>query len=512
MTAATIKELTDQQAGLKKKFLTEPVSGRTLSYSEMKNSAADIQNWLTEAGFTKGSKVAIALENGIEAAICILGVMYSGGVVVPVNLGWKAKEISYILKNSDSSFLISTKKIMQETGLDAKEKRIFRKKELRLLCLNLENSGQKEEKQVKELSAEDLALLLYTSGTTGAPKGVMLTHKNLLAEAEHIQRGHKLVREDKGMQVLPLFHINGLVIGFLTPFFTGQELIMPPKFSVSHFWEWIEKYQVTWLSAVPTILSMILSRTPADYKGASSLKFMRSASAPLPEAVLNEFETRFHVPVIESFGISEGASQITVNPIDGVRKPGSAGIAIGNEVQIVDEKEQVLGVDQTGEVRVRGDNIFCGYYHLPDETGKSLRDGWFYTGDLGWMDQDGYLFLKGRKKELINRAGEKFSPREIDELLYQIPDIELAAAVGVPDPLYNEEVVAFIKVREGSTLTEQEILDYCKGKLADFKLPKEILFTEDFPKGPSGKIQRLKLRNEYEERKKKRGEQYEKEA
>lgn len=340
--------------------------------------------------------------------------------------------------------------------------------------------------------------MLYTSGTTGSPKGVMLTHKNFLSEVDYIRKGHHLVAEDISLQVLPLFHINGLVIGFLTPFFTGASLIMPPKFSVSHFWEWIEKYEVTWLSAVPTIISMILSRTPKEYQGAPSLKFMRSASSPLPVAVLNEFEERFHIPVIESFGISESASQITVNPIDGPRKPGSAGLAVGNIVEIADGDGNTLGPNEIGEVRVKGDNIFCGYYYLPEETQKSLKDGWFYTGDLGWLDEDGYVFFKGRKKELINRAGEKFSPREVDEVLYQIPGIELAAAVGVPDSLYNEEVIAFVKLRDGIVMTEQEIINLCKGRIADFKLPKEIYFTDDFPKGPSGKIQRLKFVGRYE--------------
>ncbi len=208
---------------------------------------------------------------------------------------------------------------------------------------------------------------------------------------------------------------------------------------------------------------------------------------------MREFEDRFDTPIIESFGISEGASQITSNPVSGVRKAGSAGKAVGNEMKVVGEDGSELSDGEIGEIAVSGDNVFSGYFRNPDETGKALRDGWFFTGDMGYRDEDGYFFLKGRKKELINRAGEKFSPREIDELLYRIEGVELAAAVGVPDPLYNEEVVAYIKPREGVTLTEQHVLDFCKGKLADFKLPKKIFFTDDFPKGPSGKIQRLKF-------------------
>ncbi len=493
MAVNTIKELIEQQSLLNKTFLIDPIKGEVLDYEDLMGRILKFQKTLQALNLQKGNKVAIALKNSIEAAVCILGVMYSGGVVVPVNLGWKEKEFLYILDNSESSFLISTDEVLEDAGVFLNDRQKVTLGDISVIRLQEQNTCDKN-----PLTGNDQALMLYTSGTTGFPKGVMLTHRNLIAETGYIQQGHKLTEKDRSLQVLPLFHINGLVIGFLTPFATGATLVIPPKFSVSHFWEWVEQYEITWVSAVPTIISMILSRTPEEYPGAASLKFMRSASAPLPVAVLNEFEERFHTPVVESFGISEGASQITVNPIDGPRKHGSAGRAAGNVVEVVNEQGKLLPTGEIGEVRVKGDNIFCGYYHMPEETEKSLKDGWFYTGDLGWMDEDGYLFLKGRKKELINRAGEKFSPREIDEVLYQIPGIELAAAVGVPDPLYNEEVVAFVKLREGSSLTEQAIVNLCKGKIADFKLPKEIFFTDDFPKGPSGKIQRLKLIQRYE--------------
>ena len=202
---------------------------------------------------------------------------------------------------------------------------------------------------------------------------------------------------------------------------------------------------------------------------------------------------RFDTPIIESFGISEGASQITANPINSVRKVGSAGKPVGNELAVVDENGAFLPDGETGEIVVRGDNVFFGYFNKPEETAAALRDGWFHTGDIGCRDSDGYYFLKGITKELINRAGEKFSPREIDEVLYRINGVELAAAVGVPDPLYNEEVVAYIKLRDGANLSERDIIEFCKGKIADFKLPKKVFFVDDLPKGPSGKIQRLKL-------------------
>ena len=488
------RELVEAKAKTDKVFMIQPEDGSSITYGKLKEEIEIFSKLLLGQGLKKGDKVALSLRNGISAGICILGVMYSGGTIVPVNPDWKKEDFTYILENSDSSFLITTDNILEDADVKINAKQDAGFKDVRIYKLKDGSSENKNENL--------LALMLYTSGTTGKPKGVMLSHENLIAETGYIRDGHKLTENDRSVLVLPLFHINGLVIGFLTPFVTGCTLIVPKKFSVSHFWEWIEKYGITWLSAVPTIISMVLARTPQDYSGAKTLRFLRSASAPLPVAVLDEFESRFHVPIIESFGISEGASQITTNPVDGVRKAGSVGVPVGNVVEIVRDDESIADRNEIGEVRIKGANIFSGYYNLPEETKKSLKNGWFYTGDLGWMDEDDYVFLKGRKKELINRAGEKFSPREIDEILYRIPQVELAAAVGVPDSLYNEEVVAFVKLKEDQSISEQEIIDFFKSKIAAYKIPKEVIFTDDLPKGPSGKVQRLKLVSRYEEYKK----------
>lgn len=487
-----------RQAGIDKTFLIDPRTDERISFSKIEEETGTLAEKLRKLGLRKGQRAAVALQNGADAIVAYLGIMRAGGAAVPVNLGWKEQEFSYILDDSKASYLITNETVLQNANVsmgkrpseDWKSEKIFTLREN-------ENSAVPKE----------LALLLYTSGTTGKPKGVMLTADNLLAETSYIREGHQLTSDDTAMQILPLFHINGFVIGFLTPYTTGETLILPPKFSVSHFWQWIEKYQVRWVSAVPTIISMILSRTPKEYKGARCMRFLRSASAPLPDAVLKEFQDRFQIPIIESFGISEGGSQISTNPVNGPRKVGSAGIAVGNILQAVDDKGNVLPPGEIGEIRVKGDNVFQGYFRKSEETKESLRNGWFYTGDLGYFDTDGYIFLKGRKKELINRAGEKFSPREIDEILYQIPGVELAAAVGVPDKLYNEEVVAYIKPREGAVLTEEDVQNACKGKIADFKIPKKVFFTDDFPKGPSGKIQRLKFVERFLKWQKETGEQ-----
>ena len=487
----SFEELIKSQSQLDGEFLIEPETGNTLQYSSIDKQTELIAEKLISAGLKKGDRVALAVRSGIDACLSVLAILRSGGVLVPVNLGLKEAEFRYILEDSQASFLITTNEIISECRVD------LPKLNAEHICNIGGASLYRLSPERRDEVREDTALILYTSGTTGKPKGVMLTQKNLLAEVSYISAGHGLTREDTAMLILPLFHINGLVIGFLTPFFVGAKLILPRKFSAGAFWETVRRYNVKWVSAVPTIISMIMARTSDDSQGRGALRFMRSASAPLPAAVLREFEERFETPIIESFGISEGASQITTNPTDGMRKAGSAGKPVGNELMVVDENGAPLPYGQTGEIVVKGENVFFGYFNKPEETAAALKDGWFHTGDIGYRDEDGYYFLKGRTKELINRAGEKFSPREIDEILYRINGVELAAAVGVPDPLYNEEVVAYIKQHDGADLTEQQVIDFFKGKIADFKIPKKVFFVDDLPKGPSGKIQRLKLIDVY---------------
>ena len=344
------------------------------------------------------------------------------------------------------------------------------------------------------MSGEDLAMILYTSGTTGFPKGVMLTYRNLLAEAGNICEGHRLGRDDVALCVLPWFHINGLVITLISSILAGSRIVVAKKFSVTHFWEYVDQYQVTWFSGVPTMYSHLLSRGRVTGQNGKSLRFARSASASLPVAVLEAFEREFDVPIIESYGITEGGSQITTNPLPpGERKAGSVGRPVGCDIRILAPDGEELPPMAEGEVAIRGENITKGYYRKQEETQAAFTNGWFHSGDMGYVDEEGYLFLTGRLKELINRAGEKFSPREVDEVLYRIPEVELAAAVGVPDEIYGEETAAFIKLRNGMALSEQEVLAFCREHLAYYKVPKYVRFVEGLPQGGNGKIQRLKL-------------------
>lgn len=494
----TLKEYIEERATGKEKesvFLVSPATDEELTFAKLEKEVSSFSEELVKRGAKKGDRVALLLENGIEFAIGFFGTVYAGQVCVPLNLSYKEKELKYLISDSNARFLLTTKKVFEEKSellqkAFAFEKDVITDREFVLLRI-------KEEDNTGDIP-DDLALILYTSGTTGNPKGVMLTNGNLIAEAQNVVVAHDLTKEDVALGILPLFHINGLVITLITPLYVGMKLILPPKFSASNFWKWVDRYKVTWFSGVPTIYSILLSKEVDASLSFQSLRFARSASSALPVAVLEEFEKRYKVPIIESFGISEGASQITSNPLPPkVTKPGSVGIPFGNEVRIVDSENRIMDVNVEGEIVIRGGNIALGYWKKEKETKEAFQNGWFHTGDLGYLDEDGYLFISGRKKELINRAGEKFSPREIDEVLYQLPQVELAAAVGVPSAMYNEEVVAYIKLREKQVLTEEEIINFCRTKLADFKVPKEIFFTADFPKGPSGKIQRLKFIDRY---------------
>jgi acyl-CoA synthetase (AMP-forming)/AMP-acid ligase II len=453
-------------------FISEPNTGRALTFGELARSMSDVADELRRKSFRKRDTVALSFHNGIEAVIAFMGVVCSGGIAVPLNPDGAKRETDFILDSSGARFLLSASPDPARPDIAPCAPRPSEKEEI----------------------PEDMALLLYTSGTTGMPKGVVLTHRNLISECSNIAAAHALSKDDRALCLLPLHHINGLVVTLLAPLYAGCEVVMPPKFSASSFWEWTVRRSVKWFSAVPTIFSILLSRTSEIEAEGNSLRFARSASAPLPEATLCEFERRFGVPVIESYGISEGCSQITSNPLPpATHKPGSAGIPFGNEIKIFNDAGGEAEAGTIGEVAVRGDNISPGYFKSPDVTAESFKEGWFLTGDLGRFDKDGYLFLHGRKKELINRAGEMISPREIDEILYSFPGVESAASVGVPHALYGEEVVAFVRTRGGISIHEEEIRKFCGDKVSGFKIPKRIYGIDDFPKGPSGKIQRRKL-------------------
>ncbi len=476
-------------------FLSLPEYEEDIPYGAFIDRAEALFSYLKEQGVRERQRVGILLDNGVEWIEAFAALMLGNCVAVPLNPQLKDVEIQGLVRRANVSFLIGYKSRIRQMN---QERTGAYKGSLYVESISVLPCTEEIEGNV----GADEALLLFTSGSTGKPKGVVLTHKNLLAEVGYIVEGHKLTKADIVLCVLPFFHINGLVITFLTTLCLGAHAVVPHGMgSVSFFWQMVKKYKATWFSAVPVLISMLVMDPKPWQEYAKSLRFARSASSALPVAVLQKFEEGYEIPVIESYGISEAGSQIATNPLPPeTRKPGSVGKPVGNRIMIVDSQGRPVFNGTEGEIIVQGDNVTTGYLNNPEATHESFRDGWFFTGDLGKFDEDGYLFLTGRKKELINRAGEKISPREIDEVMYQIPGISIAAAVGVPDPLLGEEVVAFVHLAENVNVSEQKIQAYCLENLADFKVPKKIIFLNNFPKGANGKIQRRKLAELYAER------------
>lgn len=493
MSRETFQTVIKRQAEIfgDKVFMAVPASGEEMTYTGLEDQVKRRGELFLSYGLSGGEKLLLLMSNSPSFILNYFGCGYCGGTVIPVNTSLKEAELDYLIEDSQSKYIVVSDEFLENIPKKYREKSAELEDGTFLLILKEKICAGTDFPQVQ---AEDFAMILYTSGTTGHPKGVLLTYANLLAEAENIRRGHGLSADDVVLCVLPWFHINGLVITLITSILTGSRIVVTKKFSVSRFWGLVEKYKITWFSGVPTMYSHLLSKGKPETLDISSLRFARSASSSLPVAVLEAFEREYGVPIIESYGITEGCSQITTNPMPpAVRKAGSVGLPVGNRIKVADQDGTEQPPMREGEVLIQGDNVTCGYFRKPEETDRAFTDGWFHTGDMGYRDEDGYLFLTGRIKELINRAGEKFSPREVDEVLYQLPQVELAAAVGVPDDVYGEETAAFIKLKKGQRLTQEEVREYCKNHLAYYKVPKYVRFVEELPQGGNGKIQRLKL-------------------
>jgi acyl-CoA synthetase (AMP-forming)/AMP-acid ligase II len=341
---------------------------------------------------------------------------------------------------------------------------------------------------------------LTTSGTTGEPKGVVLSERQVAWTANHVRASHQLSRQDRGLTVLPFFHVNAPVVSLCSSLLAGSTVVIARRFSRRHFWSWIERYQVTWASIVPTIVAILLETDkPAFLPG--SLRFVRTGSASLPAADLLAFEARFGIPVIETYGLSEAASQVVANPVPpGIHKPGSAGRPVGVALRIcyprTDGRREILrdvAPGETGEICIAGPSVISAYQ---DNAGQeAFQDGWFRTGDLGYLDEDGYLFIRGRLREVINRGGENIAPREVEEVLLRHPAVREVAVVGRPDPIYGEQVVAYVAVRSAwSEQMAQELHEYAARRLSPQKVPVDFVALDALPRNPTGKIERRLLR------------------
>ncbi|MBW1852197.1 MAG: AMP-binding protein [Deltaproteobacteria bacterium] len=497
----TIRHFVDKRAREhpEKIYTIAPEPGLSLTYGQLRKDAVRFGKYMLKLGLKKGDKVSFMMGNGYQTTKIFLGTMYAGFVIAPLNLMFQSPQLAYVLDHSDTQIVFFTEDLKEK--LEAAVSKINREIKLIKIDNDVEDILPGDEDfssyTLPEVVEEDDALLLYTSGTTGVPKGVILCHKNMVAGGEYTTIAHELTSEDRALCSLPLYHINGEIVTAVTPLVSGSSVVMPHKFSTNNFWEYIAEYRCTWFSVVPTIISYLCSATNLEGTDLNldQLRFGRSASSALPPSLHKEFEDKFNISIVETMGLTETAAPVFSNPMDpSKRKYGSPGPAVGNEAKIIDADGKEVPRGTQGEIMIRGDNVMKEYYKAPDITQKTLEpDGWFHTGDLGHMDQDGFVFVTGRIKELIIKGGENIAPKEIDEILYKHPAVLDAAAVGIPDKTYGEEIMACVTVKPGLSVTEEELLNHCLEHLGKFKTPKVIKIMDELPKGPSGKIQRLKL-------------------
>lgn len=462
----------------------------SLTWAELRVEARRVAQGLLGLGVAKGESVAIMLPNGREAILALFGALYGGFRATMINLVAGDEAIGYALGHSGAKMALVGE--AQADQFDAVQPDGMTRHAVSML------DGSKRD--LPGITAADDALLMYTSGTTGRPKGVVHSHASLLAGGWTPALAHKLTPKDRGLCVLPIYHINGLCVTVMGTLIAGGSLVVAEKFSARRFWADVDSFGVTWFSMVPTIISHLLhgEADPSDV-AKTALRFGRSASAPLSPEVQRAFESRFDVPIVETMGLTETAAQILSNPLPpGLRKIGSPGVAVGNRAGVLGRDGHMAAVDEEGEIIIHGPNVMQRYLDNPEATQETFTpDGWLLTGDLGRMDADGYIFVTGRKKELIIKGGENIAPREIDEALYAEPRVVEAAAFAVPCPTYGERVEAAVTVSEGSEICEQDLLATCLARLGTFKSPDRIYILEDLPKGPSGKIQRRLLAEKY---------------
>jgi amino acid adenylation domain-containing protein len=498
----TIRDLIDHRANTQPDvtFLISPETGRILTFRGLQEQSRFVSIQLQQLRLEPGDKVAFLMDNGLFTAQLFLGTMYGGFVSVPLNVRAGVSQLSYTLDHCDAKVVFVQEKY---AGL-IKEVLVGVRRAVRVIpaevdCFVTECEAPPPPIAPPAASAtDDVALLMYTSGSTGQPKAAVHSHRTILAQARNSIASHQLVSTDRSLLVLPLYHINAECVTLIPTLLSGGSVVVPHQFVVSQFWDWIDEHLCTWSALVPTIVAQLLDwKDPrADSREAAfeRIRFLRSSSAPLSPSLHREFLDKFRLPLIQAMGSTE-AGNIFSNPVPpGTNKIGSPGLPWGFETRIVNREGNELPAGEPGEVLIRGAALMKGYYKGPAETATVLDpDGWFHTGDLAYQDEDGYFFVVGRSKELIIKGGVNIAPKQIDEVLESHPAVLEAAAVGVPDRYVGEDVVAFVVLRSGMTGEERELLGFCETRLGQFKTPTRIHFVSDLPKGPSGKVQRLKL-------------------
>jgi len=465
-----------------------------ITYGALRDQVQAMAEQLAAAGIGRGDRLGIALPNGLPMVVSFLAASIAG-TAAPLNPAYTEDEFRFYLDDTSARVLI----LPPDAGEDARRAAGDR---VRILVADMDpagtvtlsnTSGVPGRRSVPPPAVDEVALVLHTSGSTGRPKRVPLSHANLSISAGNIARCYALGPDDVSLCVMPLFHVHGLVASTLATLATGGTVVLPNTFRPLSFWRVARDHGVTWYSAVPTLHQLLLARaadpTGRRPSGTERLRFIRSCSASLPPRAMHALEAAFGAPVLEAYGMTEAAHQMTSNPLPPAkRKPGSVGCGTDVRISIMDAHGRHCPPGERGEVVIQGSNVIRGYENNPEANATSFVDGWFRTGDKGYLDPDGYLTLVARIKELINRGGEKISPREIDEVLLAHPAVAEAVCFGVPHGTWGEEVAAAVVVREA--VTESDLIEYCREHLADYKRPKHIHITNAIPRTATGKIQR----------------------
>lgn len=494
----TLRDLMENQARREPDAPALLAPGRDpLNYRQLLDHLDQTVSALRSFGIERGDRVAVVLPNGPEMAAAFLATA-STACCAPLNPGYRTDEFDFYLSDLRAKALILAARDESPARDCARQHGIaILELEARDRAGLFELKGPTTSPADGGLSEpSDVALVLHTSGTTSRPKIVPLTYANLCASAAHIQASLELTSGDRCLNVMPLFHIHGLVGALLSSLSVGASVVCTPGFRTASFFEWLADFSPTWYSAVPTMHQAILSQAPhhGETIAGARLRFVRSCSAALPPQVMHNLERVLHVPVIEAYGMTEASHQMASNPLPPRnRKAGSVGIATGTTIAILDDSGNLLSAETAGEIAVRGPNITPGYENNPQANAAAFTGGWFRTGDQGYLDGDGYLFLTGRLKEIINRGGEKISPREVDEALIDHPAVEQALAFALPHPTLGEDIGAAVVLRPGSASSPNELRAFAARRLAGFKVPGTIVILNELPKGPTGKTQRVGL-------------------
>ncbi len=492
MPAETLAELlpsADQNAPA----VVVPEGGPKLTYGEFNREVERVAGLLAANGVERGRAVSIVLPNGLDFMTLFMAVARTGSIAAPLNAAYTVDEFKFFMEDANSQLAIVPPG--DHAGRDAANALGIPVLDASLngadLILESNGTGLTETADVTPPTPNDVALFLHTSGTTSRPKGVPLTHGNLITSLKNISETYELSTSDIAMVVMPLFHVHGLIGVALSTFYSGGSIVVPSRFSASTFWPVQAETNATWYSAVPTIHQVLLLRADDDHAPESSFRFIRSCSSALAPTVFHALEKRFGAPVLEAYGMTEASHQMSSSPLPpGDRKPGTVGKPTGVEVAIMDMegKGDLLPTGSTGEIVIKGRNVMHGYNNNPDANADAFVNGWFRTGDQGVMDDAGYLALTGRIKELINRAGEKIAPLEVDAVLLQHDAVAEAVCFAVPDEKYGEVVHAAVVLR--GNVDEESIREHCSQHLAGFKVPDVIYIAESLPRTATGKIQR----------------------